>query len=69
MEAEREWRCKECETLLGVERGPRLHLRYKQAQYVVDGGDYIVIAVCRTCSAVNERSGSREVPLPVATSG
>lgn len=69
MDAEREWRCKECETLLGVERGPRLHLRYKQVQYVVDGGDYIVIAVCRNCTAVNERSSSRELPQPVATSG
>lgn len=52
---EKEWRCKECETLLGVEQGARLHLRYKQAQYVIDGGDYSVIAVCRNCSTVNER--------------
>ncbi len=66
---ENEWRCRECDTLLGVERGPRLHLRYKQAQYVVDGGDYCVIAVCRNCSAVNERSGTQEPPQPVAASG
>jgi hypothetical protein len=66
---EREWRCQECDTLLGVERGARLHLRYKQAQYVVDGDDYNVIAVCRNCSAVNERSGTPEPPRPVAASG
>ena len=57
---EREWRCRKCETLLGVERGARLHLRYKQAQYVVDGGDYSVIAVCRNCSTVNERNGTHK---------
>jgi RNase P subunit RPR2 len=52
---EKEWRCKECDTLLGVERGTRLYLRYKQAQYIVDG-DYAVLAVCRNCTTVNERS-------------
>lgn len=46
-----------------------MHLRYKQAQYVVDGGDYCVIAVCRNCSAVNERSGTQEPSQPVAASG
>ncbi len=56
---EKEWRCRECDTLLGVECGDRLHLRYKQAQYVVDGGDYDVLAVCRSCSTVNERSRER----------
>jgi len=66
---EKEWRCKECDTLLGVERGARLHLRYKQAQYVVDGGDYSVIAVCRNCSTVNERNGTQGPPQPVAASG
>lgn len=66
---EREWRCAKCETLLGVERGPRLHLRYKDAQYVVDGDDYTVIAVCRNCSTVNERSGHVEPPRSVAARG
>lgn len=69
MEAEKEWRCKDCDTLLGIERGSRLYLRYKQAQYVVDGSNYNVIAVCRNCSAVNERSGTREPPQPVAAKG
>ena len=63
---EREWRCKECDTLLGVERGTRLHLRYKQVQYVVDGGDYNVIAVCRNCSTVNERSLGSQPSLPAS---
>jgi hypothetical protein len=31
---EREWRCSKCDTLHDVERGARLHLRYRQAQYV-----------------------------------
>jgi len=69
MEAEREWRCRECDTLLGIERGSRLYLRYKQAQYIVDGRDYNVIAVCRNCSAVNERSETQEPPQPVAVRG
>ena len=57
---EKEWRCRECDTLLGVLRSGRLHLRYKQAQYVVDGEDYSVLAVCRNCSTVNERTRSEE---------
>ncbi len=69
MGADKEWRCKECETLLGVESGVRLHLRYKQAQYVVDGGDYTVIAVCRNCSTVNERTGRKSHPKSIVTSG
>jgi RNase P subunit RPR2 len=66
---EREWRCKKCNTLLGVERGARLHLRYKQAQYVVDGSDFNVLAVCRNCSTVNERIGVQAPPQPVVASG
>ena len=57
-----EWRCKECNALLGIARGGRLHLRYKEAQYVVDGEDYSVIAVCRNCSKVNERSRTEGAP-------
>lgn len=55
-----EWRCKECNTLLGAGQGPRLHLRYRDVQYVVDGEDYNVIAVCRNCSTVNEKCGGKE---------
>ncbi|MFH1690268.1 MAG: hypothetical protein ABIE42_08525 [Candidatus Eisenbacteria bacterium] len=57
---EGEWRCRECSALLGVERGAHLNLRHKGAQYVVDGGDYNVIAVCRSCSTINERSGGKK---------
>lgn len=64
---EKEWRCAECDTLLGVLRGGRLYLRYKQAQYVVDGGDYSVLAVCRNCSTVNERSRSEGTQECAAT--
>jgi hypothetical protein len=59
---EKEWRCRECDTLLGVERSERLHLRYKQAQYVIDGGDFTVLAVCRNCSTVNERNRAEKAP-------
>ncbi|MBI5570474.1 MAG: hypothetical protein HY914_11055 [Desulfomonile tiedjei] len=62
----RQWRCKECDTLLGIENGARLYLRYKQAQYVVDGGDYNIIAVCRNCFTVNERNSTNESPPPLA---
>lgn len=49
--AEREWRCAQCGTLHGVERGGRLHLKYKTAQFVVTGH---VMAVCRRCSELSE---------------
>ncbi len=48
---EKEWRCRQCGTLLGVERGGRMHLKYKTAQFVVSGS---VMAVCRRCSEINE---------------
>lgn len=48
-----EWRCSGCRTLLGVERGGKLFLRYKQVQYVVVGE---VIAICRTCGLANDRA-------------
>ena len=65
----KEWRCKKCDTLLGIKIGARLHLRYKQVQYVVDGGDYNVIAVCRNCFSVNDRKGEEEPPPSVAANG
>jgi len=57
---EKEWRCPKCNCLLGIESGAHVRLRHKQAQYVVDGGDYKVIAVCRNCSTINERSGGKK---------
>lgn len=53
---EQEWRCIKCETLLGVHHGARLHLCYKRVQYIVDGNEYNVIAVCRNCSTFNEQN-------------
>ena len=52
----REWRCRTCGTLLGVERHGRLHLKYKSAQYVVTGA---VTAVCRRCETTNESVSPR----------
>ena len=51
LQSEKEWRCRQCGTLLGVERAGRLHLKYKTAQYVVSGQ---VMAVCRRCSEISE---------------
>ena len=66
---ENQWRCSECNSLLGVESGVHLRLRHKRAQYVVDGGDYNVIAVCRNCSTINERSGGKRRQQPVTPRG
>jgi len=57
---ETQWRCKRCRTLLGTGRGMRLYLRYKEMQYILDGSDYTVVAVCRNCSTVNECSGTSD---------
>ena len=54
---ERDWRCRNCRTLLGVERSGRLHLKYKNAQFVVEG---TVTAVCRRCAELNETQSSRQ---------
>ncbi len=48
---ERNWRCRKCGTLLGVERNGKLHLKYKAAQYLVEGS---VTAVCHRCSELTE---------------
>lgn len=49
-----EWRCTKCNTLLGMSHEMRLHLRYKEAQYIIGGGNFYVTAVCRKCSSINE---------------
>jgi len=54
---EHEWRCRKCRSLLGVERSGRLHLKYKDAQFVVEG---TVMAVCRRCSELNETQSCRQ---------
>ena len=53
---EKQWRCGKCETLLGIWRKGKLHLQYKKAQYLVRGN---VLAVCRTCSAINEADSEK----------
>ena len=55
--SEQEWRCRKCRSLLGVERSGRLHLKYKDAQFVVEG---TVTAVCRRCSELNETQSYRQ---------
>jgi hypothetical protein len=42
---EREWRRKKCVAILNVEHGARLHLRYKQAQYVKYRPDDLVASI------------------------
>ena len=52
-----EWRCRECNTLLGVASGARIQIRYRQAQYVIEGERFTVTAVCRCCHTVNQWDG------------
>ena len=58
--AERQWRCKRCQTLLGVERGGVLHLKYKKARFAVRG---VAQAVCRRCGELNVQTTSRCPPV------
>jgi phage FluMu protein Com len=51
-----QWRCVECDALLGVEVRGQMHLKYKAAQYVVTGP---VQAVCRRCATTNETNSPR----------
>jgi len=52
---EEKWRCTQCGAVLGLQRGHRLHVRHKEAQYVIEGAEYLVTALCRRCSTLNER--------------
>jgi hypothetical protein len=60
----REWRCRRCDTLLGVIRGPWVELRYKTAHFEVRG---VVRARCRRCELPNETT--TEAPAAVAAAG
>lgn len=51
---EREWRCRQCNSLLGLVRAPRVFVRQRQAQYIVDGDSYSILGVCRKCATANE---------------
>jgi hypothetical protein len=58
---ESEWRCKECGTLLATFTDQRVFVAHKGAQYVIDGTEVRILAICRSCTAVNEyRSGESE---------
>ncbi len=56
---ERDWRCRLCGTLLGVERTGKLHLNHKTAQFVVSGR---VMAVCQRCSEISETVVGAQAP-------
>ncbi len=51
--AESRWMCSDCGTLLGIKRDGVLHVRYKEAQYVIGGVSAIVTSACRHCGAIN----------------
>jgi len=44
------WKCQGCGTLLGIERGGEVHLRYKDFNAIVCGR---VRATCRRCARPN----------------
>ena len=50
---EENWQCEDCATLLGIRKGTSLTIRYKDAQYIIDGKLSKVTAVCRNCSKIN----------------
>lgn len=61
---QQEWRCSRCSTLLGVERSGKLHIKYKAAQFTVEGS---IVAVCRRCAEQNHAESHHQQPTPVET--
>jgi hypothetical protein len=53
------WRC-ECNTLHGIQNGPCLHLKYKEKEFFVIGGQDTIVAICPKCSRTSKRIGARE---------
>jgi phage FluMu protein Com len=48
----REWRCKQCDKVLGVVEGGRLHIQFARGhQYIVG---FPATSVCRGCRTLNE---------------
>jgi hypothetical protein len=62
-----QWLCEKCGALLGIEQEPRLHVRHKELDLIVDGSDYIVTTSCRKCFALNDRRRRQAPPPPRAT--
>jgi len=52
---ETEWRCSQCNKLLGVLRDGRLHLRFARGHEYLVG--FPATSVCRTCRTLNELKG------------
>ena len=47
-----EWRCSQCNKLLGVLKDDRLHLRFARGHEYLVG--FPATSVCRTCRTLNE---------------
>ncbi|GAB4232368.1 MAG: hypothetical protein OHK0028_07790 [Deltaproteobacteria bacterium] len=64
MGSDNEWRCKQCNKLLGKREGNRLHVRFARSHEYLVGPP--VTATCWGCSTLNEYSPGKEVPKTVS---
>ena len=55
MSTQTEWRCTNCRTVLGSQKGDRLYIRFRKFQYVLIGPSHAVIATCGVCARTDER--------------
>ena len=53
-----EWRCRSCDSLLGVQLGEQVYLKIRRLQYFIRGRAFVVMTVCRSCQTVNEIQSS-----------
>jgi hypothetical protein len=51
-----EWRCTQCNKLLGVRRDDRMHLRFARSHEYFAG--FPIVATCRGCGTLNQAAGS-----------
>jgi len=51
---EKEWRCKDCGTLIGIIKNNRITIRFKKLQYIVELISGSILNICRNCSTINE---------------
>lgn len=49
-----DWRCTQCDKLLGVRRDGRMHLRFARAHEYLVG--FPITATCRGCGTLNQAS-------------